>query len=108
LTKLGLVDVDPAAQYDKSSWPSLKARFEALFVSRSRAHWCELLEGSDVCFAPVLRLAEAARHPHNVARGIYRTGADGAIEVAAAPRFQALVSSLRPSTRARSGYRERP
>ncbi|MFI4932229.1 MAG: CaiB/BaiF CoA transferase family protein [Burkholderiales bacterium] len=93
LDKLGLADVDPAAQYDKASWPSLKARFAALFASKPRAHWCELLEGSDVCFAPVLSLAEAARHPHNVARCIYRTGADGAIEVAAAPRFQALVGS---------------
>jgi len=91
LNKLELTDVDPAAQYDKSSWPSLKARFAALFASRPRAHWCELLEGSDVCFAPVLSLAEAARHPHNVARGIYRSGADGALEVAAAPRFQALA-----------------
>jgi len=95
LNKLELTDVDPAAQYDKSSWPSLKARFAALFASRPRAHWCELLEGSDVCFAPVLSLAEAARHPHNVARGIYRSGADGALEVAAAPRFEALVTGQR-------------
>ena len=90
LGKLGLYDVDAAAQYDKTAWPGLKARFAALFASRPRAHWCELLEGSDACFAPVLSLAEAVRHPHNVARGIYRSGADGAIEVAAAPRFEAL------------------
>ena len=95
LNKLGLADVDPAAQYDKSSWSALKARFVALFASHPRAHWCELLEGSDVCFAPVLSVAEAARHPHNVARGIYRTGADGAIELAAAPRFQGLVTDRR-------------
>jgi len=91
LRKLALTDVDPAAQYDKARWPALKARFTALFASRSSAHWCELLEGTDVCFAPVLSLAEAARHPHNVARGIYRSGANGALEVAAAPRFEALV-----------------
>ncbi|HUP09727.1 MAG TPA: CaiB/BaiF CoA-transferase family protein [Caldimonas sp.] len=90
LTQLGLTDVDAAAQYDKTGWPRLKARFAALFARRPRAHWCELLEGSDVCFAPVLSLAEAVRHPHNLARGIYRSRADGAIEVAAAPRFQAL------------------
>jgi alpha-methylacyl-CoA racemase len=92
LRKLALTDVDPAAQYDKARWPALKARFTALFASRSSAHWCELLEGTDVCFAPVLSLAEAARHPHNVARGIYRSGANGALEVAAAPRFEALFS----------------
>jgi alpha-methylacyl-CoA racemase len=95
LVKLGLTDVDPAAQYDKSTWPVLKARFAALFASRPRAHWCELLEGSDVCFAPVLTMAEAASHPHNVARGIYRIHADGAVQAAAAPRFEPLAGGAR-------------
>ena len=90
LAKLGLTDVDPAAQYDKAAWPALKARFTALFASRPRAHWCELLEGSDVCFAPVLSLAEAGGHPHIAARGIYRTDAAGAVHPAAAPRFEPL------------------
>ncbi|WP_447919781.1 CaiB/BaiF CoA transferase family protein [Achromobacter aegrifaciens] len=90
LDKLGLTDVDPATQYDVSTWPALKARITALFASRSRAEWCELLEASDVCFAPVLSLAEAARHPHNMARGIYRVDSNGAIQVAGAPRFLPL------------------
>ncbi len=90
LGKLGLADVDPARQYDKAAWPALKARFIALFASRPRAHWCALLEGSDVCFAPVLSIAEAAGHPHNVARGTYSASVNGALQVAAAPRFQAL------------------
>jgi alpha-methylacyl-CoA racemase len=90
LDKLGLADVDPEAQYDTRGWPALKARFEALFASRPRAHWCVLLEGSDVCFAPVLSLKEAAGHPHNVARGIFRSSSNGAIEVTGAPRFQPL------------------
>jgi len=91
LEKLGLTDVHPSAQYDKAAWPALKARFTALFASRPRAHWCELLEGSDVCFAPVLSLAEAGGHPHIAARGIYRTDAAGAVHPAAAPRFEPLV-----------------
>ncbi|SPA56828.1 CaiB/BaiF CoA transferase family protein [Cupriavidus taiwanensis] len=90
LDKLALADVDPAAQYDVRAWPALKARFSTLFASRSRAHWCALLEGSDACFAPVLSLSEAAAHPHNAARGIYGIGADGALHVAAAPRFLPL------------------
>ncbi len=90
LDKLGLADVDPATQYDVDTWPALKARFAALFASRPRAHWCDLLEGSDVCFAPVLSLSEAAAHPHNVARGIYSVGADGAVRAAGAPRFLPL------------------
>ncbi|MBL0296600.1 MAG: CoA transferase [Betaproteobacteria bacterium] len=93
LAKLGLTDVDPAAQYDTSTWPALRARLAALFVSQPRAHWCALLEGSDACFAPVLSLAEAACHPHNVARGIYNTDTTGAIEATVAPRFQALSGS---------------
>ncbi|MFL9991918.1 CaiB/BaiF CoA-transferase family protein [Paraburkholderia sediminicola] len=90
LDKLCLHDVDPAAQYDTSEWPGLKARLTTLFESRSRADWCELLEDSDVCFAPVLSLAEAAAHPHNVARGIYSVQADGSIQGAGAPRFTPL------------------
>lgn len=91
LDKLDLVDVDPAMQYDKSTWPALKARFTSLFASRPRAYWCGLLEGSDACFAPVLSIAEAAVHPHNVARGIYSAGAGGAVEAAGAPRFLPLA-----------------
>lgn len=94
LDKLGLCDVDPAAQYDTTAWPQLKARFAALFAGQPRAHWCALLEGSDVCFAPVLSIAEAAVHPHNVARSIYSTGATGAVQAAGAPRFKPLVIGL--------------
>lgn len=90
LSKLGLADVNPADQYDTTTWPALKERIAALIRSRPRAHWCELLEGSDACFAPVLSLAEAVRHPHNAARGIYQSTPSGAIEAAPAPRFQAL------------------
>jgi alpha-methylacyl-CoA racemase len=94
LAKLGLSDVDPASQYDQTAWPALKARLAAKFRSRSRAAWCSLLEGSDVCFAPVLGLAEAAAHPHNRARGIYTQRADGAIEVASAPRFLSATGDV--------------
>jgi len=90
LQKLGLDDVDPKAQYDTQAWPELKAHIAAVIASQPRAHWCARLEGSDVCFAPVLSLAEAAAHPHNVQRGLYRTAADGSIEVARAPRFLPL------------------
>jgi alpha-methylacyl-CoA racemase len=93
IAKLGLEGVDPAAQYDKRSWPALKQRLTALFESQPRSHWQALLEGSDVCFAPVLGIGEAALHPHNVARGIYRCRTDRAIEVLSAPRFLPLNGS---------------
>ena len=92
LQKLDLHDVDPRSQYDIALWPALKLRFTALFKSRTRDAWCTLLEGSDVCFAPVLTIAEAAVHPHNVARGVFTVTPDGAVRAAGAPRFA-------PSTR---------
>jgi len=74
LEKLGLTDVDPRRQYEVEHWPALKARLTALFRGQTRQHWCDLLEGTDVCFAPVLTLAEAARHPHSQAREIFTAG----------------------------------
>jgi alpha-methylacyl-CoA racemase len=91
IEKLGLEDVDPKAQYDRAAWPTLKARFRALFLSRPSAHWRALLEGSEACFAPVLSFAEAAAHPHNAARGVYRISQSGQLDAAAgAPRFLPL------------------
>ena len=90
LERLGLADVDPKAQYEMDGWPALKARLRELFLSRPSAEWRALLEGTDVCFAPVLSLAEAAAHPHNAARGVYRRSADGGLDAAEAPRFAPL------------------
>jgi alpha-methylacyl-CoA racemase len=90
LDKLGLVDVDPKSQYDMGQWPALKARFCALFASRPSADWGALLEGTDVCFAPILTFAEAAAHPHLAARGAYETKPDGSLDAAPAPRFSSL------------------
>ena len=99
LSRLGLDDIDPKAQYDKAGWPALKVRMADLFNSQPRARWSELLEGSDVCFAPVLSLAEAAVHPHHCARGTYKTDAQGAIAVAPAPRFLPLTTHQQETTK---------
>jgi alpha-methylacyl-CoA racemase len=74
------------AQTDEDGWPQLKQRFTALFKTRSRDDWCAVLEGTDVCFAPVLDMAEAPAHPHNKARGTF-IEVDGVIQPAPAPRF---------------------
>lgn len=87
LEKLGLDDVDRAQQNDPRHWPALKARIAERFRTRTRAQWCALMEGSDVCFAPVLSLEEAAVHPHNLARGIFRQHGEADIRPAMAPRF---------------------
>ena len=93
MQKLGLDDVDRGRQFDPRTWPGLKDRLTALFASQPRAHWDALLEGTDVCFAPVLSVAEAAEHPHNVARGTYVRTAAGAVDVSPAPRFLPLDAS---------------
>jgi alpha-methylacyl-CoA racemase len=92
LEKLGLGDVDPSAQYDTAQWPALKGRIRALFKQRPRDEWRGLLEGTDVCFAPVLTVAEAACHPHNLARGNFVRNA-GAVYGAVAPLFRPLDGS---------------
>lgn len=80
---LGFPAVDDAARRE---WPALRAAMAAAFASRTRAEWCELLEGSDACFAPVLSMDEAPRHPHNLARGCFIEVA-GIRQHAPAPRF---------------------
>jgi alpha-methylacyl-CoA racemase len=84
LDGLGIASVDdPAA---RARWPALRTALERLFKSRTREEWCRLLEGTDACFAPVLSLEEAARHPHNVARGNFMTVND-VLQNGPVPRF---------------------
>jgi alpha-methylacyl-CoA racemase len=86
LEKLG-VDQDAfGPQYNHESWPELRGQFSTLFKTRSRQEWCELLEGSDACFAPVLDFNEAVHHPHNRARKTH-IEVGGMIQPAPAPRF---------------------
>ncbi len=73
-------------QYDRQSWPALRAALTAIFRSAPRDHWAALFEPLDACVAPVLTLQEAALHPHNVARGVHVRDVHG-VRPAAAPRF---------------------
>jgi alpha-methylacyl-CoA racemase len=79
-------DGDFASQADMTRWPELKTKLAAVFGSKTRDEWCELMEHSDVCFAPVLSLAEAPGHPHNVARQTF-TEIAGVVQPSVAPRF---------------------
>jgi alpha-methylacyl-CoA racemase len=83
---------DPAfgKQWSQRDWPQMKERFAALFATHTRDEWCELLEGSDACFAPVLDMAEAPQHPHNRARATFAE-VDGVVQPAPAPRFSRTV-----------------
>ena len=86
--KAGLTDPAFDAQMDKSAWPALKAKLADLFKSKPRSEWCALMEGTDICFAPVLSMADALEHPHNVERGTF-VRLDGIDQPAPAPRFLA-------------------
>jgi alpha-methylacyl-CoA racemase len=91
LEKLGLqADSRFVWQWDRRFWKEQHQHFTELFSSKTRAHWCELLEGSDVCFAPVLAPSEAALHPHNTARETWFER-DGLLQTAVAPRFNGEV-----------------
>ena len=83
-------------QNQKSNWADFKLRIAALFKTRTRAEWVTLLEGTDVCFAPVLDWDEAPGHPHNKARGTF-VELDGIVQPAAAPRFSRTRAEARGS-----------
>ena len=84
---------DPPSHFDSSTWPQRKAAMAALFRSRTRAEWCELLEHTDACVAPVLSFAEAPDHPHLQARGTF-VEVEGVVQPAPAPRFSRTPGSI--------------
>jgi alpha-methylacyl-CoA racemase len=92
LKRLGL-GVDAFDFDDMARWGESKARLAAIFETRTRAQWCELLEGSDACFAPVLAPLEAPKHPHNQARATF-VDIGGVVQPAPAPRFSATPAAL--------------
>ena len=90
----GLEDDDRfSKQMDQAEWPDLKARLTELFATKTQAEWCELMEMTDVCFAPVLTMSEAAEHPHNVARNTFVDVA-GTTQPAPAPRFSRTAPEI--------------
>jgi alpha-methylacyl-CoA racemase len=89
----GLQGEKLARQNDRESWPAMKERVRAIFRAKTRDEWCRIMEGSDVCFAPVLSMEEAPRHPHNRHRGTF-VEQDGVTQPAPAPRFSRTPSAI--------------
>ena len=87
LEQTGLTD-DSAfkAQRDIAAWPALSEKLTDIFKAKTRDEWCEIMEMTDVCFAPVLSMTEAPHHPHNVARGTF-VDVEGVVQPAPSPRF---------------------
>ena len=95
LLGLGLDPASLPAQNDRTRWPELRARFEAVFRSRTRDEWVAVFEGTDACVTPVLDMGEAIAHPHNRARGVF-VGEQHL--PAAAPRFIGTPTRHAPAT----------
>ena len=104
LEKTG-VSAEFAAQMDRSKWPQLKEKLAAVFRTKTRAQWNEIMEGTDVCYAPVLRMSEAAQHPHNVARNTFVEVA-GITQPAPAPRYSRTITNV-PTPPAHAGEHTR-
>ena len=92
--RLGLHGGEWDHQTDRSRWPELKEKLAALVAQRTRDEWCELLEGTDTCFAPVLSMAEAPEHAHNQERGTF-TQVAGVVQPGPAPRFSRTPGAIR-------------
>lgn len=86
-------------QNNPTKWPDLKDKLTDIFKNKTRDQWCELMEGTDICFAPVLDFLEAQKHPHNMARETY-IDVDGMMQPAPAPRFSRTESQVTNGARA--------
>lgn len=94
----GLSDEPFSEQGNRARWPEMKAALAEVFLQKTRGEWCELMEGTDVCFAPVLDLEEAQIHPHNQARETY-VAVGSMMQPAPAPRFSRTQSEVRHPAR---------
>ncbi|WP_397420026.1 CaiB/BaiF CoA transferase family protein [Phenylobacterium sp.] len=93
LEKTGINDPEFQRQHDRAAWPSLRAKLADVIATKTREEWTEIMGATDVCFAPILDLDEAPRHPHNVARETFVDVA-GVIQPAPAPRFSATPGAI--------------
>lgn len=94
LAKIGADEPELRDQMDATRWPALREKLEAVFKTRTRREWCDLFEGADVCFAPVLKLEEAPRHPQHVAREAF-IEVDGVVQPAVFPVFSRTPGRVR-------------
>jgi alpha-methylacyl-CoA racemase len=78
---------------DRAAWPALREKLAKAIAGKTQGQWCAIMDGTDVCFAPVLDLDEAPKHPHNAARGTFVEVA-GVMQPAPAPRFSATPGAI--------------
>ncbi|MYB38287.1 MAG: CoA transferase [Gammaproteobacteria bacterium] len=93
--------VDPnrfGTQMANDQWADFREELSEIFRSRTRDEWCEIMEGSDVCFAPVLSVFEAPDHPHNQHRKTF-VEVDGVTQPAPSPRFSRTEAAISHAAR---------
>jgi alpha-methylacyl-CoA racemase len=90
---LGLSEDHFGDRHDQSKWPDMRDQVADVFRQKTRDEWCTLMEGTDICFAPVLSMAEAPDHPHNRSRETF-VAANGVVQPAPAPRFTNAPAEL--------------
>ena len=95
----GLSGAEFDAQMDRKAWPSLRQKLVEVFKTKTREQWCKIMQGTDVCFAPVLTMSEAPEHPHMAARKIF-VSRHGVTQPAPAPRFSRTPSAIREAATA--------
>src|SRR5260221_9897048 len=95
----GLSGAEFDAQMDRKAWPGLKEKLTKVFKGKTREDWCKIMEGTDICFAPILTMAEAPKHPHMAARKIF-VERHGVTQPAPAPRFSRTPSAIRDAVSA--------
>ena len=96
LEKCEITDPSFDEQLDQKSWPEKREKMEAVFKTKTRDEWSEIMEGTDVCFAPILNLEEAPDHPHNKTRKTY-VDFEGVTQPAPAPRFSRTQGTIQSS-----------
>jgi alpha-methylacyl-CoA racemase len=80
-------------QMKRKRWPEFQQKLEKVFITKTREEWCEILDGTDTCFSPVLSLDEATQHPHAIERDTY-IKVNGITQPAPAPRFNRTQSQI--------------
>jgi alpha-methylacyl-CoA racemase len=93
LEKTGINDPQFKNQMSREDWPELREKLATVIRAKTRDEWCALMEATDVCFAPVLTLEEAPKHPHNAARQTF-VEIEGVAQPAPAPRFSATPGAI--------------
>ena len=96
---IDLLELDGAIlkkRMDRSTWPEIRGLIDTKIARNTRAHWEQVFDGTNACFAPVLSIDEAADHPHNVNRGVFET-VGGVVQPAPAPRYGGSALPVQPT-----------